>query len=279
MNQLLFESRIFTIYSIWFFISLALFAGTYLFVKLAQKSRLRLQFIADVSIPVIIYSIVIGRIFAIFSNAQYYFYDFGAAKIYQMIAFWQDKDISFWGAMIGAIYIFTKKANQKQENLQKWGDIFAISLMLSLFIGNFGALLDGSNHGSPTSFPWGIAFDNSIVKFTTPIHPTQVYAMIYCLIIGILAYKIDKKYKNQFDGLVMLLTSALFSSFKVLEGFFRGDDVTMLWIFRFPELCFFIIALYSWHKLYFFQKRNQVPFLRKFDYYYGKMLNILHLKK
>jgi prolipoprotein diacylglyceryltransferase len=279
MSPLLFESTIFTVYSLWFFVSISLFLGTFIFIKLAQKSRLRLQFIADISLNIFLWSFLFGRLFAIFANAQYYFYDFGLAKLYQMIAFWQDKEISFWGAMIGAIYIFIKKAHHKQENLQKWGDIFAISFLFAMTIGNFGAFLDGINYGNGTSLPFGIAFDNAIVRYTVPIHPTQLYALLYCAIIGIICFNIHKKYKNQFDGLILILGTSLFATCKVLEGFVRGDDVVMLWIFRFPELCFFFIAIYSWNKLYYYQKRNQVPFLRKFDYYYGKMLNTLHLKR
>lgn len=279
MNPILFESTILTIYSLWFFACIAIFIGTFIFTKLAQKARLRLQFIADISFSMFAWSFISGRIFAIFANAQYYFYDFGWAKLYQIIAFWQDKEISFWGAMLGAIYIFIKKAHQKQENLQKWGDVFAISFLVAMAIGNIGAFLDGINYGNETILPWGIAFDNAIVRYTVPIHPTQLYATIYCLLIAALAYKLHKTYKNQFDGLILILGTALFSTFKFLEGFLRGDDVIMLWIIRFPELCFFLIAIYSWNKLYYYQKRNQVPFLRKFDYYYGKMLNTLHLKR
>lgn len=279
MNPILFKSKFFTAYSLWFFSCLAFFVGVYLFTKLAQKSRLRLQFIADISLPVILGGLISGRIFAIFGNAQYYFYDFSLAKVYQMFAFWQDKEISFWGAMIGAIYIFVRKAHQKQENLQKWGDVFIISAMVALTIGNFGAFLDGINYGNATILPFGITFDNSIVKYTVPIHPVQLYAMLYSFVIGVICYKIYKTYRNQYDGLILILGTALFSTFKVIEGFFRGDDVVMLWIFRFPELCFFFIAIYAWHKLYYFQKRNQVPFLKKFDYYYGKLLNTIHIKK
>lgn len=279
MNPILLESSFFTIYSLWFFASLGFFIGVYIFTKLAQKYRLRLQFIADISLPLIIWSLVIGRIFTIIENAQYFFYDFGWARIYQMLAIWQDKEISFWGAMIGAIYIFIKKAHQKQENLKKWGDVFAISFLAGVSIGNLGAYFDGINHGKLTDLPIGIVFQNPIVIYTEAVHPTQLYAVIYTALIGIFCYSIFKRYKNQFDGLVFILALSLFTTFRFLEGFFRGDLVPMLWKFRFPELCFFILMLYSWNKLYHYQKKHQVPFLRKFDYYYGKMLNTLHIKR
>jgi phosphatidylglycerol---prolipoprotein diacylglyceryl transferase len=278
MNPILFESSIFTIYSLWFFACLGLFVGIYLFTKLAQKSRLRLQFISDISLPLIVWSLVIGRIFTIIGNAQYYFYDFGLARIYQMIAIWQDKEISFWGAILGAIYIFIKKANQRQENIQKWADVFAVSFLTAVSIGNLGAYFDGINHGKLTDLPFGVVFQNSIVIYTEAIHPTQIYAMIYAALLAIFCYTIFKRYKNQYDGLTYILGLSLFSTFRFLEGFFRGDLVPMLWKIRFPELCFFILMIYGWHKLYYYQKKNNVPFLRKFDYYYSKMLNTLHIK-
>jgi prolipoprotein diacylglyceryltransferase len=279
MNPILFESTAFTVYSLWFFACLGFFIGVYIFTKLAQKSRLRLQFIADISIPLIIWSLIIGRIFTIIGNSQYFFYDFGWAKVYQMLAIWQDKEISFWGAMIGAIYIFIKKAHHKQENLQKWGDVFAISFLSAVAIGNLGTFFDGINHGKLTNLPLGVVFENAIVIYTEAVHPTQIYALIYTTLIGLFCYSVFKKYKNQFDGLIFILALALFSTFRYLEGFFRGDLVPMLWKFRFPELCFLLLMIYGWNKLYYYQKNNQVPFLRKFDYYYGKMLNTLHIKR
>jgi prolipoprotein diacylglyceryltransferase len=279
MQSTLLQSKFITIYSLWIFACIALIVSVYIAIKLAQKSRLRLQFIADISTPVILGSIIFGRVFAIFENAQYYFYNFSVAKVWQMIAFWQDKEISFWGAILGAIFIFYRKAIQKQENLQKWGDIFMISGVTGLIIGNFGAYLDGTNFGKVTNMFWGVTFDNPIVKYIAPVHPTQIYAMIYCAIIAAILYRIHRQYRNQFDGLILILGLALFSTAKFLEGFFRGDDVIMLWVIRFPELCFLLLAIYSWHKLYLYQKQNNVPFLRKFDYYYGKMLNIISLKR
>jgi prolipoprotein diacylglyceryltransferase len=279
MNPSLFESKFLTIYTLWVFIALGMVISTFIFVKLAQKSRLRLQFISDIITPVLLYGLILGRIFAIINDAQYYFYDFGLAKIYQMIAFWQDKQISFWGAVIGAIYVFIKKAYQKQENLQKWGDIFMISMLVGLTIGNFGAFLDGSNYGRTTSMFWGITFNNPIVKYISAIHPTQIYAMLYCSILAATLYYLHRKYWNQYDGLLFLLGITGFSFLRVIEGFFRGDDVTMIWKFRLVEFCFFFLFLYSLNKLYKFQKKNNVPFLRKFDYYYGKLLNTIKIRR
>lgn len=279
MNPTIFESKFLTVYTLWIFVSIAMVIASYIFVKLANKARLRLQFINDIITPVLVYGIIVGRLFAIINDAQYYFYDFGLAKIYQIIAFWQDKQISFWGTIIGAIYIFIKKSYQKQENLQKWGDVFMISALVGLSIGNIGAFLDGINYGRTTNMFWGITFNNPIVKYISAIHPTQIYASLYCLGLAGVLYYIHRKFWNQYDGLIFLLGITGFSLFRTLEGLFRGDDVTMIWRFRLAELCFFFLFIYSLNKLYQFQKKNHVPFLKKFDYYYGKLLNTIKIRK
>jgi prolipoprotein diacylglyceryltransferase len=234
-------------------------------MKLAQKNRLRLQFLVDVLIPVFIYSLIGGRLLAVIQNYQFYLHEFSLKQFYHIIAFWADKDLSFWGAIFAGAFAFIKISKQKQENLNKWADIFIISILFALTIGNFGALLDGANYGKETDLFIGITFNSPIVKYISPIHPTQIYAIIYTLILAIACYQIHKKFKNHSDGIIFWIGSTAFAFCKVIEGFFRGDDVVMLWFIRIPEALFLIYFVFGLIQIFIHQKKTALPFLTKFE--------------
>jgi len=251
--------------------ALGLFSSIYLIGKLAQKNRLRLQFLINIVPSLAIAAIVSGRFFAIIDNYQFYFNQINLHTIFKLFAFWEES--SFWGAVFGFSFVFVKNCQIKGENLRKWADVLMIGLVTILTFRNIGNFLDGGKYGRPTGSFLGLTFDNQNIMYTTPIHPTQLYATAYTLLIAFFLHWVVKKYKNQFEGLSFLLGATLFSFFRFLEGFFRGDDVltiTSLDI-RASQIVFFLLFLYFAKKLYIYQTRNKVPFLRFYEILFGKI--------
>jgi prolipoprotein diacylglyceryltransferase len=271
MKPILFDLWGFSLPSFWTFTCIGLFISIYLFGYLAQKSRLRLQFVLEIGWKLIISALIFGRFFAILKDTQFYFSNFGFWKFIHLFTIW-DKDISFWGAILGIIIVFAKNAYRKRENINKWGDPFAISLMVGLIFGNLGTFFSGLNYGKVTNLPLGMTFNSAYIKYTVPIHPTQLYAIIYTIIIAVGLYYIYTKYKGQYEGLISLLALTSFSGFKFLEEFFRGDDVMTVLNIRIPQLIFLGLFIYGCNKLYDFQQQNNLKFLRVFETIYSKIL-------
>lgn len=279
MYQILFQIGSVSIMTNHVLIALGLFISLWIFGRLAQKNRLRLQFILDIGLRLIAGAIIGGRLFAIISNYQFYFNKINFHTITRLFAIW-DKDLSFWGAIFGIGFILVKNCQVRDENPKKWGDIFMISLMTMLIFRNFGAFLDGANAGKPTESFLGMTFNSSNVLYTVPIHPTQLYATIYSALILAILYLVFKKYKNQFEGLVFLLGATIYSFFRFLEGFFRGDDVvTIFGSIRLPQLIFLLLFLYFSKKLYNYQVKNQVPFLKVYEKFYGMSTKVFKRSK
>lgn len=149
-----------------------------------------------------------------------------------------DKGLSFWGGLTGFLIAFWFIMKKEGEPIKRWLDIIAESVLAGLALGTIGVFLDGIAHGRETSLPWGMIFQN--VKYAVPIHPTQLYALIY--ILGILtAVKVLKRKKAlgrpDEDGKIFELTVFLMSLFRFLEEFFRGDDVIMIFdAVRLPQI-------------------------------------------
>jgi phosphatidylglycerol:prolipoprotein diacylglycerol transferase len=271
MHQVLIEFKSISILSIYVFITLGLFISLWVLGKLAQKNRLRLQFILDIGIRLIIGALIGGRIIAIIENYQFYFNRFNTYSFLKLFAVW-DKDLAFWGVILGIGFVLVKNCQARNENIKKWADISIISLMVMLTFRNFGVFLDGSNGGKPTEFFTGMTFNSSNVIYTVPIHPTQLYATIYTGLLAFLLYFLFKKYKNQFEGLIFLVGATLLSSLRFLEGFLRGDDVLSLFRLRVPQLLSLILAIYFSKKLYNYQVQNKVPFLNWYEKTYTTII-------
>jgi phosphatidylglycerol:prolipoprotein diacylglycerol transferase len=63
------------------------------------------------------------------------------------------------------------------------GDLFVVPLCLGIAIGRIGCFMAGltdDTYGTPTRLPWGIDFGDGI-----PRHPTQVYEIIFLLLLGL----------------------------------------------------------------------------------------------
>jgi len=253
-------------------LAIGFFFCFYVIGKLAQKNRLRLQFLINIAPSLLFGALLSGRLFAILDNYQLYFNQLNIQTIFKLFSIW-DQDISFWGAIFGFSYVFIKNCQVKAENVKKWADVLMVGLITILFFRNIGHFLEGTNYGHPTKFFLGVTFNSPNIIYTDKIHPTQLYATFYTLIIAGFLYWTMKKYKNQFEGLTFILGAFLFSLFRFLEGFFRGDDVltvTSLKI-RASQIVFFGLFLYFSKKLYIYQIRNKVPILRFYEKLFGKI--------
>ncbi len=271
MQPILFEFKFIVVQSFWAFTALALFVSTWIFGKLAQRSRLRLQFVLDIGARLLLGGLIFSRIFAIIGDFQFYFSTLNLRSLFRLVSIW-DLDLSFWGFVFGLLFVFYNNAKEKREPLSKWSDIFAVALMIGLTIGNFAALLGGYNYGRPTETFLGVTFNSAFIKYTVPIYPTQVFALIYTGLLSLWLVYIFKKFRSKYEGLIFLLAATSFSLLRFIEGFFRGDDVLTFWIFRLPQWLFLAIGLFASYKLYYYQKQNRVPGLRKYEELYSKLL-------
>ncbi len=71
---------------------------------------------------------------------------------------------------------------------QSTGDLYAVPLALGIAIGRIGCFVTGlsdNTYGTPTSLPWAINFGDGI-----PRHPTQLYEIIFLLLLIPVLYKI-----------------------------------------------------------------------------------------
>ncbi len=229
MFPILFQIDPIVFYSLWVSLTLGLFIGFLVIYRLTPLRKNKLNFIAQ-NFLLLFFSALIGaRVVFVLVHYNYYLINFTEngivlGRLLEALFIW-DKGLSGWGAIIGFMTALFFLCRSSEENFASWSDIFLPSFILILAFTNFGALLDGRNYGTPTDLPWGITLLNS--QFAVPIHPIQGYAAIYCLLIFFVLYSLFRRI-NQ-PGTIAWLSIGLYSFFRFLEEFLRGDEtITVL---------------------------------------------------
>ncbi len=129
--------------------------------------------------------------------------------------------LTAYGAILGAalgIWIYSRFSNFK---FGYFVDLVAPAIILAQIIGRIGCLINGCCYGVETSLPWGIIYThpNSSASLGIAVHPTQVYEIIWNLIVFGVLLKLRGRFKP--DGSLFLIYLSLYSLWRVSTGFLR----------------------------------------------------------
>lgn len=221
MYPILLEVGPITIYSLWIFVAIGLFAALLLMNKLVQKTRLPLKFIANYSLAIFFGALIVSRLVYVVRNYEIFFQDFSLNGFLEIFYIW-DKGLSPWGGVLGLVLGLMYFARKEGESIRKWLDVTSVSIMGAMTFIHFGAFLDGRNYGRETGLPWGVIVESSI--YAVPIHPTQIYAAIYSGFLTILLYQLFNYKISKEPGNIAMIAAGGYSFLKVLEEFMRGDE-------------------------------------------------------
>lgn len=250
MIPIIYESESLSIQTLWVFVVIALMIGSYISVERLKRARVNFTLIIKNSTKILLTGLIFSRLIYFAINTQKYMPSFDLRTIWNLFSIW-DQGFSFWGAVIGASLMLIYKLKKDEENVWKWADALIVPVMIGLIIGEIGAFLGGYAYGIPTDLPFGIRYDSFNVKYTVPVHPTQIYTII--AIIAIMASKkyLAKKYdffKREGNTTIYFATTCFFAFF--LLEFLRGDDTLTIFYIRLPAILFLLSATISGTKLY-----------------------------
>lgn len=233
MQPVIFSSNFFELHTLWIFFAIAIVVTSIVIIRLGIKNGLKIQFISDNAWKIVIFGLLGARIMAIAGNYSSYFYEFSGEALLRLLYIW-DKGLELWGGIVVATIYFYFLCKKSDQSFWKWLDVLVPATIMGLAIGDLGAFFDGTNYGTPSSLPWSVNFENPAVKFSVPIHPTQIYAFLYSTLIfvGLRLLPEHKKIKEiEQPGFIALLGIGSYGFFHFLEEFIRGDDtITLLGI-------------------------------------------------
>ncbi len=243
-----------TIFSLWIFVGIGFFAALLIINKLAKKSRLKLQFLADYSLAIFFGGLIAARLFFVVRNYDYYFSQFNWNSFLQLFYIW-DKGLSVWGGMAGIVICLLYFCHKTGENKLKWLDVVSVSFLGAITFGNIGAFLDGRNYGTETNLPWGIVIENSI--YAVPIHPTQIYAAIYSGLLTLVLMQLFSHKIGKTEGNITLLAAISYGCLRFLEEFLRGDESKMILGLREAQIYALLSALAGGILMFVRRRKNR----------------------
>ena len=151
--------------------------------------------------------------------------------------------LTIYGAVLGAalgIWIYSKVSKFPAGHVF---DLLAPGIILAQAIGRIGCTINGCCYGSPTSLPWGVVYTHpeSYAPLGIAIHPTQIYEIIYNLIVFGILLRLRGRLKP--DGSLFLLYLGLYSAWRFGIGFLREGTAFLFGLHQAQLIGLIVLAI------------------------------------
>jgi len=151
--------------------------------------------------------------------------------------------LTIYGAVLGAalgIWVYSKFSHFQFGYIV---DLVAPGIILAQAIGRVGCTINGCCYGVPTSLPWGViyAHPDSFAPLGVAIHPTQVYELIFCLIVFAVLLKLRGRFKP--DGSIFLIYLSLYSLWRIGIDFLREGTPFLLGLHQAQVTAIIVLAI------------------------------------
>jgi phosphatidylglycerol:prolipoprotein diacylglycerol transferase len=129
------------------------------------------------------------------------------------------------GAVLGAalgIWIYSRF--NKKFRYGAFVDAIAPSIILAQAVGRLGCTINGCCYGIPTDLPWAIVYTNpdSFATLGVAVHPTQVYEIIYNLIVFGILMSLRNKFRP--DGSLFMIYLSFYAVWRIGIDFIRDGN-------------------------------------------------------
>jgi phosphatidylglycerol:prolipoprotein diacylglycerol transferase len=152
--------------------------------------------------------------------------------------------LTIWGAVLGAaIGIWIYSLISKKFSFGHLADIVAPGIILAQAIGRVGCTLNGCCYGKPTSLPWAVVYTNpnSHGPIGVPVHPTQIYEIIFNLIVFGILLMLRKKLRP--DGSLFLIYLTLYSVWRLGIDFIRDGTPFLFGLHQAQVISIFVLVI------------------------------------
>jgi phosphatidylglycerol:prolipoprotein diacylglycerol transferase len=210
-----------TLHTYGLLLAIAFLVGLWVASRQARRAGLDANRVGDLAIYVLLAGLVGAKLMLVLVERDYYLDRPG-----ELLNIFQSGGV-FYGGLLLAFVVAWWYTRHYQLPGWRVADVLAPGVVIGQAIGRLGCLAAGCCYGKPADVPWAVVFRdvyaarNVGTPLDTPLHPTQLYESLACLlIIGALLWLAPRK---RFDGQVALAYVALYSAARFVIEFFRGD--------------------------------------------------------
>jgi len=203
------------------FIVVAVAVGVWLSARLVAEAKLSVDRLYSLALWGIIGGIIGTRLVHVIDFWGYY-----SANPRAIFAFWQG-GLAIWGAILGGAIAGIIFARIKGFPIPRYGDQFALGIILAQAIGRIGCIIYGDHVSTITGLPWAVVYThpNSPAYGRPPTHPAVAYELLMDLFIFGILWKL--RGRIQPDGSLFLLYLILYSVGRFFLSFLRLDSNTV----------------------------------------------------
>jgi phosphatidylglycerol:prolipoprotein diacylglycerol transferase len=196
--------------------ALAFIAGMVNWWQLGRRAGRGWEFASDLGFWMMVSGIGGARLAYALSDWRYF-----AAHPAQILRVDQG-GLIFYGGFIGALAAVIVIARRRRENPLALGDFVVTALPLGHALGRVGCFLNGCCYGRLSDGPWTVSLEGQARL------PVQLYEVALNLLIFA---ELRRRYRQHpgRPGHVVAMYALLYSTFRFLLEFFRGDDRVRWW--------------------------------------------------
>jgi phosphatidylglycerol:prolipoprotein diacylglycerol transferase len=180
----------------WYGIMIAIGVASLLVIMLREAKRLGItREIYGIFFCGVIGGVIGGRLAYII-----YYWDYFMANPREIIGFAGLAQMGMIVGIIVAALIYMGVTRMRFSTLLSIGDAFIAGGLLALAIGRIGCTLNGCCTGQPSPFnffPLAVIYTNpnSLAPLNTPLYPTQIYHVLWNLIVFAIVWRFRGKFK------------------------------------------------------------------------------------
>jgi phosphatidylglycerol:prolipoprotein diacylglycerol transferase len=203
------------------FLAIAFLCAIYVTVKLAQRDGLPRERIYDLSLWMLLASLIGSKVLMLFTEPEYRDNPWALLSL----DFLRSGGV-FYGGLLGAVVAGYFLMKRYQLPWWKTADACAPGIAVGNFFGRQGCFAAGCCWGEPTSLPWGVKFTElghqiTGVPIDQHLHPTQLYESFAMLLVFLFLLWLHKH--RRFSGQVILVYAMLYSIIRFAIEFVRDD--------------------------------------------------------
>ena len=203
------------------FLALAFLSAILITVKLAERDGLPRERIYDLSLWMLLASLIGSKLLMLFTEPEY------RDNPLQLLSldFLRSGGV-FYGGLLGGVLVGYLLMKRYHLPWWKTADACAPGIAIGNFFGRQGCFAAGCCWGKPTRLPWGVKFsqlghDITGVPIDYHLHPTQLYESFSMLIAFFFLLWLHRRKK--FNGQVILSYALIYSVVRFSIEFVRDD--------------------------------------------------------
>ncbi|WP_299982867.1 prolipoprotein diacylglyceryl transferase [Desulfobacula sp.] len=217
MHPVLLHIGSFNLYTYGLFVALGFMTAMWVSQKNAKPHGISSGIITDIFFVILVSALLGARLLYVLINFDVY-----KSNLLDIFKIWNG-GLVFFGGFISAVVATAIYLKLKNLNIWKTADIISPGVALGHAVGRVGCFFAGCCYGKECDLPIAVKFTNpeSLAPIGVYLHPTQIYSVFSNLILFFVLLWLQKRKK--FNGMVFLSYIMLYSLFRSIVEFFRGD--------------------------------------------------------